>query len=244
MLSDSLGKKHKLKWTSQGSLSLHIYEAFIEYISNQKQQPKYIIIPINLRSFTPSWDWRPEYQFNPEKIYLKDNFFSILYRPLSVFKFNYDTITYQKFYEQPIKLGNKIIGYNKDTLIAKTQKDRFIYYYMADIEASNRNTIALQSILSNKNLKSKLILYFNAIDVYEGERYLPNQFTKEIQKNKLFLASIISKYPDRASYIDFIDSIPHKYFDYQDEPNEHLNQTGKMYVAQKLKQEILRLENN
>ena len=81
---------------THAAYQMDIYLEFCRYITRQKQHPSFIIIPINMRSFSPEWDRRPQYQFEMEKIILRGGLLKQLllafYKPLRVFKYNFTTI--------------------------------------------------------------------------------------------------------------------------------------------------------
>ena len=62
---------------------LDLYERYVNYLVNHNSGVKTVIIPINLRSFSPEWDLRPTYQFEREKTILTYGplLSTIFYRP-------------------------------------------------------------------------------------------------------------------------------------------------------------------
>ena len=56
---------------SAAAYQMDLFLEIVKYIANHDYSPKVIIIPINLRSFSPEWHMRPEYQFEKEKLFLK-----------------------------------------------------------------------------------------------------------------------------------------------------------------------------
>ena len=73
---------------SAAAYNMDLFAEIVKYASYHHHDPKIIIIPINLRSFSPEWDMRPEYQFEKEKLFLtlaRHNLLFKFYKPLSVF---------------------------------------------------------------------------------------------------------------------------------------------------------------
>ena len=66
-----------------------VYLAYSEYIARKKDHPRFVIIPINLRSFSPEWNLKPHWQFEDEKFAArhKDTVWMKFYQPLAIFKF-------------------------------------------------------------------------------------------------------------------------------------------------------------
>ncbi|MCB0081790.1 MAG: hypothetical protein KDE47_12705, partial [Caldilineaceae bacterium] len=48
-------------------LYLHYVQALVRYTASHDYRPALVIIPLNMHSFSPEWDQRPEYQFTEEK---------------------------------------------------------------------------------------------------------------------------------------------------------------------------------
>lgn len=55
---------------SNAAYNLYIFEKYFKLIKNYNKETSLIIIPINLRSFSSSWNRMPEYQFERECSYL------------------------------------------------------------------------------------------------------------------------------------------------------------------------------
>ena len=77
-----------------------IYLEYAQYIVAQENLPQVVIIPINLRSFSPEWDMRPEYQFEKEARFLRSKnslFIQSFDKPLSIFQWYKPEITRQQY---------------------------------------------------------------------------------------------------------------------------------------------------
>lgn len=90
----------KVKDISHGAYHVEIFYSFLKRILKYEYQPK-IVLPINLRSFSPEWDLRPGYQFTREKNILE---FGLLYPFLS----DYEDIDITDFNTFPIYRGDSI----------------------------------------------------------------------------------------------------------------------------------------
>ena len=61
---------HALGDVVHPAYQLDLYERYVNYLVEHNSQVKAVIIPINMRSFSPEWDLRPTYQFEREKTVL------------------------------------------------------------------------------------------------------------------------------------------------------------------------------
>ena len=64
---DSLSDKYHVESISGNAYHMDMFLALSKYIIKNLSHPKLIIVPINMRTFSPEWDKRPEYQFEKEK---------------------------------------------------------------------------------------------------------------------------------------------------------------------------------
>ena len=74
---------------SHPAYNLDLYLHYVQYMTRSVHRPRVVIIPINMRSFSPEWDMRPGYQFEEVKRTLTLGLFlsRILSRPLKTFGF-------------------------------------------------------------------------------------------------------------------------------------------------------------
>ncbi|NIM14293.1 MAG: hypothetical protein GTO45_19840 [Candidatus Aminicenantes bacterium] len=211
-----------------------VYAAFCEYIVRQKKHPRFIIIPINLRSFSPEWDKEPHYQFEKEKIILEGGLRLAFYHPFHVLKYKFNAISRKEYFNTPVFNGNKEIGKIKQMHGIKSQ---FILKYMYLLTPKHRKIKALVNIarlLSRHNITA--FFYFTPIDYRAGERHLPGQFTGRLKENITFIASMLKNTGYNCHLLDLSLDLKSRYFAWQTtgSVNEHLNQEGRQYAAEKL----------
>ena len=100
---------------SHAAYGMDVYLSYVQYLLRQENRPRHVIIPINMRSFSPEWDLRPGYQFTREKRVLEMGIplTTLLGRPLQLFGGYDPTITLEEFLHSPV--------YNSDTLVGQVQ---------------------------------------------------------------------------------------------------------------------------
>ena len=69
-----------------GAFSMDIYLAFCNYIIRSGNKPNVVIISVNMRSFSPAFDQRPNWQFEEERFFLNYPLLRPFFKPLAVFK--------------------------------------------------------------------------------------------------------------------------------------------------------------
>ena len=242
---------HLVGLVVHGAYDMDMYLSFCEYIINTKKYyPKIVIIPINLRSFSPLWDKNPTYQFPEEKIILKYNnnfLFRMFYKVLIAFKyFDTEPISDLEYKNTMVFNGDIPIGKVKDfinmtyTIHSEEKlKNRIIAYYMYSLKKEHKK---IQSMLKiAKLLKSNdtdVIFYITPIDYQIGEKYCGDEFAQRINENVNLIDSLFLE--EDIKLLDFSRKLDSDLFDWEKDYyiNEHLKENGRKFVAENLYQEI------
>jgi hypothetical protein len=212
---------------------LDVYAAFCQYIARQKKQPRLIVIPINMRSFSPEWDMNPYYQFIKERIILEGGLLRFFYRPLRVLNI-FKEITRDDYLETPVYEGNREIGKVKHM---RGLKKQFLLKYMYSLSEAHRKVKSLLKIvrlLARHDID--VLFYLTPIDYQEGERYIPGRFKKQLIHNIGFLSSLLCQ----ERLVNLSMDLTPDYFAWKKKGsvNEHLNESGRRYVAKKLAEKL------
>jgi len=250
---NSLSNEYHVDNISGNAYQMDMFLELSKYIVKKLSHPKLIIVPINMRTFSPEWDKRPEYQFEKEKKILNGftfpEFVEYAYRkqiPCLFSKFN--PITQKDFENTFVFDGKRKVGKVKDFLIerknikdmSKYIKDGFVFHYMYRLEKEHRklkSMIELSRILSASHIK--VLFYITPVDYSKGEMYFPGRFIKRLKDNIDLINSILIDEGNQV--LDLSLSLNSIFFSYEARPNEHLNEKGRMYVATKLNENILKL---
>jgi hypothetical protein len=243
MLADTLPNV-RVMGVSGGAYHLELYQAFIDNLIAEKKFKGTLIIPINLRSFSPEWDIRPEYQFEPEKLVLrKGRYWGGVLINLSVFKYKYteNTISNELFLKTLVYKKDSLVGNVADFLTEidvpeeKFMKEGFLFQYMYKLTPQHRKIKALENIakmLQKANLRA--LFYTTPIDCEKANNYYPQDFQKIVSENIQVIANVIQKNATNSIFIDLTCASSHSGFDYTKRANEHLNQKGKKIIIQTL----------
>lgn len=210
-----------------------VYAAFCQYIVRQKNQPRIIVIPINMRCFSPEWDMNPHYQFIKERIILEGGLQRIFYKPLRVLKIVKE-VTQKEYLETPVYDGNRKVGQIKHMGGIKEQFLLKYMYSLSERYRKVRSLLRIARLLAENHIE--VIFYLTPIDYQEGERYFPARFKKQLNHNTGFLGSLLYK----ESVLDLSIDLTSDYFAWKKKGsvNEHLNQAGRRYVAEKLAKKL------
>jgi hypothetical protein len=234
---------------SHAAYHIELYLEYCRYIVKQKYHPSIIIIPINMRSFSPDWDMRPQYQFEREKIILKGGLLKhlvlVFYKPLRVFKYDFYTLTREEFLNTPVFNGTRRVGvisdFNHKGYLKHSEsnmKNKILLFYMYSLTRQHRKVKSLGEtvrILSRNNIRA--LFYITPIDYETGEKYFPGQFTQRLKENVQLIRSVLET--EGVDVLDLSTTLPAEVFTWGLYPNEYLKTKGRMYTAKRIRDLIV-----
>ncbi len=240
--------KNRVVKISRASYQVDVYEAYAQYIVRKDYRPKVVIIPINLRSFSPEWDKQPLWQFEKEKLTLamKDTLWMKFYKPLAVFKYFEPRITLFEYEQTKVFDGSTYVGRisdfdNADFRIFSDEKMRkkLFFRYMYSLTAEHRKIKALvhtADLLKAQGIE--LIFYVTPVDMQTINQYLGKGSLNRIMQNVELIKKALA--PSGVTFLDFSGSLPTTDFSWSEDgdgpfyPNEHLKLRGRMIVVKDL----------
>ncbi|MEK7608028.1 MAG: hypothetical protein AAB495_00390 [Patescibacteria group bacterium] len=245
-LPEMLERETGIRVGNQGHPAYHlgVYAAEVDYLAHASVKPDAVVIPIQLRSFSPEWDMRPVNQFEKELFFLTDRtrFISYFYKPLAILRaINVNTVSYTQFLETPVYSGDTKVGTVNDfEALNKNKaatfdniKGDFVYKYMYRLQPNHRKLAALDRLLATaKDAGIKTYIYIAPIDYETGEKYVGKEFTATAKANADYICELLKE--RGAPCLNLALGLPSKAFDYPSYPNEHMNELGRKYVVSEL----------
>ena len=246
---------------SHPAYGLDLYLRYVEYSVRGGHRPHTIIIPINMRSFSPEWDMRPSYQFEKEKRILTYGLFlsRIFLRPLEVFGAFQPAISQDVFQSTTVYNGDTPVGTvrdfedlaDEDALerlrgdagfvyhdILPSEDDEealqqaLIYRYMYGLNKDHRK---LQGMLEMAELctenDTNVIFYITSVNYQRGERFLGSAFSERFSENAGLAKSLLAA--NSTANVTVLD-LGFGLEAYAFVDMEHLREIGKTYVAEQL----------
>ena len=244
--------KETLTNYSMVSISHPAYEAdifleFCKYMVKQKYYPKVVIIPINMRSFSPSWDRNPGWQFEKEKTILENKLLFMFFKTIEAFDKNnkrFNEITQSEFENTEVFSGEKAVGIVKDFekhefrhYSEENMKNSILYFYMFSLKNDHRKLKSLAEmakILLENNIRP--VFYITPIDYETGERYFPGEFSERLKNNVETIKSVLEE--NNFGVLDLSMDLKTNFFAWERYPNEHLNEKGRKYVTERIEEMI------
>ena len=231
----------KVGVVERGAYHLQVYEAFVDLLIARGVKPRAVVIPINMRSFSPEWDQRPEYQFDQSQRDLRhadDAIHQAASPLLSVLQLGgVPPVSQDQFKNAPVYHGRRIVGRVRDfdnpryaTPSPERTRNKFIYHYMYALDGNHRKLAALARIVEKSRAADlNVLFYFTPLDHQTGEQHLPGEFRAQVEENVAAVFDQIGNRP--APIVNMSLDLPADDFSYHLYPNEHLRDTGRKHVA-------------
>lgn len=249
---------HTIGDVAHPAYQLDLYERYVNYLVEHKSQVKTIIIPINMRSFSPEWDLRPTYQFEREKTILTYGpvLSSLFYRLFDTFGLFDSPISQAEFREATVFNGDQPVGkvaeFEELIGVSATRaetnptdfayyaglpsedevealKGTLVYYYMFNLDPNHRK---IQSLQATSRLLTengiKPIFYITPINYQLGEKYFGPTFRERLAENTAVVEQVLRQEDIGVLNLVF-DLEAYNFVD-----TEHLTENGKTYVAEVL----------
>lgn len=234
---------------SHGAYHLGIYEAFLKHIAKSPTKPRAVIVPINLRSFSPGWDMLPAYQFEREQFYFTaPSFATYFFKPLAILRaINLNKVTYAEYSRLPVYYGKEKVGIVSDfdnfqkysATTTENIRNKFIFDYMYNLDKNHRKLKSLNAIVDiAARAGIKIYIYIHPVDFMAGEKYVGPDFTKQVAANTDTICFVLAG--KGLPCINLALRLDSGYFNYESYPNEHLNEKGRKFIAEEVNRFFLK----
>lgn len=221
---------------------MDLYYEYCRYLAKGNHQPEIVIIPINLRSFSPEWDRRPQYQFNLEKRVLRqkrDVLYRIFYKPLYIFD-KASVITEAEFLSTSVFDGKRKRGYVKDfvneednTYTQDKMRKKAILRYMYSLTSNHRKVKSMLKIVDiMEETGTNVLFYITPINYRICMRFVGERALVQFKANTKLIESLLASRDTEVLNLAF--SLERDAFSWPMYPDEHLNERGRQYVAHQL----------
>ena len=236
----SLMPERKILTIDHGAFNMDIYLAFCRYISRSIHKPNVIIIPVNMRSFSPGWDQRPDWQFEQERFFLNYPLLQSFFKPLAVFKaVSTNEISVERYNKTSVYCDNEVVGTVREfdfrsrdpnSVTDEKIRKKFIFNYMYPLKPDHRklrSMVEIANVLNSVNIQ--VIFYVSPLDMETGQKYLPGRFFDRVHANVELAKALLRE--QNVEPLDLSQSVPAEHFSWTVYPNEHLDQVGRFFVA-------------
>ncbi|MBI2373173.1 MAG: hypothetical protein HYV07_04175 [Deltaproteobacteria bacterium] len=241
----SLMPEHKVGLIAHWAFHLGVYAAYFEYVRAIGFRPKYVVVPVNLRSFSASWYSCPEYQFAEITFALRHSSYvaRAFLDPLKVFKaFQLMSPTQDEFRRTPVLDGDEKVGVVADfkgpeysgEVTEAHLRDIIVFHYMNRIDRDHPRAKDLMR-LADQILESGSVpvFYVSPVDHESCSTALGDRFDERLAENVEALRGVLNE--RQLPLLDLSRSVEAKDFNWRPGyPNEHMLEPGRRYLAERL----------
>jgi 2-polyprenyl-3-methyl-5-hydroxy-6-metoxy-1,4-benzoquinol methylase len=244
MVHDKLGERCTMSMVARSAYHSTVYQYFISALMHMRHRPKMVIIPINMRSFSPQWDRNPAWQFNEEINLLKDYVAgrTLNYTPAKSSELSNEELFRQGEAVYPYTDFSRIgqfldIINTKDNLSTEAKifriKQIFIFHYLHHLIPNHRKLTSLieaVKLLSNNNILT--LCYITPVNYQGGNKYVGEEFSTALRKNTQTVIDALSELNSKSVIIRNYSTLlaADKFFT-PDHQTEHLNQEGREEIC-------------
>jgi hypothetical protein len=235
---------------SFSAYTIEMYYLFFLVLKCCSHRPRVIVMPINLRSFSPQWDPNPTYQsysqireiaafltaqgkvgLGESSLVVKKNILAYLFR-----RVNYPGLPFTRIYQFIGRIFSKQKSSADDTL---RRKLIFVYHYLFTISSSHRKIEYLHRAIDEAaSLGIRVFFYIVPINYQGGITSLGERFAESIRGDIEIVKNAIAATGSKNSFNDYSQLLTVEKFFSPFEAAEHLNQSGRLTLAEKLSEDI------
>lgn len=252
MLAEYFVDEKRVICIARPAYHLEIYYHLLKIFEVMHYKPELVILPVNMRSFSPQWAANPAWKFDEEieslQKYMRTGKIPPLRNKaqistlsdeerLTLINLPFTDFTY---------IGQFIDIINSKPVTAEQaayrKKQIFVFHYLNLLQENNPRLLYLGKALDLLSaIKIKVLVYITPINYQGGIKYVGDGFIDVIRTNTSVVQNFLSPYLDYSEVVRFLDL--QEYFESDcffnaDEASEHLNQTGRAKLAQTIAGEI------
>ncbi len=256
MLQDDLRTTLDVGLISHSAYNLQIFLNFIKALAKMKNRPKYMVLPINLRSFSPQWFLNPLWQFEHEKKVLEEYFANpamkipvleqviespSLYNSFDATPVDYQFSDYKTIHEFRTLIASVPI-FEEEVFFRLRQI--FIFHYMHPLVDTHPLLKYLDEALRIlADMKIKTFVYITPINYQAGVRFCGEDFSFRVALNTAVVQEVVTRHRENGmvGYVDYGTLLGSEYFFNLDNATEHLNENGRKILAEHLEKQLIYL---
>jgi hypothetical protein len=258
MIKDALLPRYRCVSISYSAYNPKIYYYFVKALEKLKRHPKIVILPINIRSFSPQWDLRPHWQHEAEISILKKfikNPQRKSHRIRESLRGTASAALMDSFKRKNVDfplIPFNTIGQFLEVISSKPANESqsvfrrrliFVFHYMYRLGTDHKQLILLKDILDMlQAMNIKILLYITPINVGAGEKYAGREFVDHINKNADMILSLAGVENDHLRFRNWVAALSSENFFDHDLATEHINEHGRRKLAQWIVQETASLQ--
>jgi len=222
---------------SQAAFTMKVLEPFIKFYRKYVDSNQFYVIELNMDQFSIT-DKKRFLDRTPERLSYGENLISAMYKPLSIFNYDYGVLTEKEYKEHEIYLEGVYLGeldslFNGQHLKAKEVfRNRYLIQYMYNLDRNNekiKSLIRLIKFLQKEKINS--LFYITPYDYKSCEKYFDTEVCHRVLNGNIkVLTDILDEY--NLNYLNLSKDLSTDYIATTPmAPNGHLKGKGRDYNA-------------
>lgn len=220
----------KVDFIDDGGYNVGVHLDYVRFFATQGKLPPFVVLPINMESFSPSYENSSHYQFIKQRWSLRYGMpFATAYRPLKVFKFPLDSLDRDRVFP-PLPEPTET-----DPVRAHIER---LYLHPLD-EHRQRLSMLATFVSEVRNAGSEPILFVLPIDFESGEAVFGRTFRDVVSRNIAQVKATLAL--NGMDVLDLSHDLRSDCFQWKEAGplmNPHLSQCGREYVADQVANRI------
>lgn len=240
MLEDVLIDRYTIHSITHSAYSIKVYYLLTLVLLSVGVQPAGILLPVNLRSFSPQWHENPLFQCSRHVEQLCDFLDDMadidvadLRRGATVRSFLRAPVDYPFGTSGTVADFQKLIMSRPRTEREQAVRKRaiFVFHYMNRIAPSHPMLDVLRRLVAlSEHAGIRIMAYFTPVNYMAGIKHVGDDFREVMLANKKLITDSMPHTP----CLDCSTSLAPEFFFHEDEPTEHLNDRGRATLTDAL----------
>jgi len=251
MVTDNLWHTLRVLCISHSAYQIKLFNAFVCALASMKYRPRIVILPINLRSFSPQWDMNPAWQFIEELRIIEKFAQTPLLGPMKADK---HTLSIDEFEDTIVSYPHTSftrIGQFRQLIKMRAEEDErkafrwqqiFIFHYMHPLTREHPKLCLIQNTVARLGELGILVLaYVTPVNFQTGRKLIGADFTTAIQHQVNLVGEQVSctRQAEAVRLLDFSTMLSSDFFFHEYDPTEHLNEYGRRVISKKISDEVI-----
>lgn len=249
MVTDELAPR-RTHVTSFTSFTAFMYGAFIGLARAMKAEPKWIILPYNLRCSSPQWDACPIWQYTQEQAVLQALVNDPDSKPGAVAPVFLDENIYNSVaFSSPLSKW-RTVGEFRRAAKAKSEdpdlaierlKNLLVLHYGMPIRDGHRQLAFLTGAIRDAaEMGAKILVYLTPVNVEFMRELWGDALLEILNHNRRQVRGAIERagLMDKVIFSDWADAFPSDHFFHREETTEHLAEAGRLRLATMISERI------
>jgi hypothetical protein len=246
ILADMMSSGPRLLPISGSGYHVEVFSALLRAVATMKHRPDIVVVPVNLRSFSPQWDLNPSYAFADELRAL-DAFVREPQRrvPSIPTMPRPSAIATRKWHETPVAYPSstlhtvaefQAVVANSGNTDPERLRQIFVYHYMHPLGPTHRKLAMWDALFrAVVEMRVRCIAYATPVNVDGGSEFAGAALAESVRASvKRFEHATSANARTGLTFLDLSELLDADDFFRRHEATEHLNANGRKKLAARL----------